>query len=280
MLPEPDAAITYSSDEFCTSSAAEAPVQADPSLTGTFVEPTGNLTFNPTNGNVTFSSSSPGGPYIIYFNAVDAQGCTAEGRDTITLAGLSPAAVSFARDEYCSNEGTLVPQYNNGVLSGTFENGSPGVGTLDIIDPTTGEIDLASSTPGTYVVHYIQQVGSSCIDTILVNGPNGNITIHEYVEPDFTFPDSVCEGSGLAAITSTATGGPGTFSYEVWSGATLLNNPAFFNGNSIDTDVLPPLSTYRLVMRTTNGTCTDSLAQPFTVIDRPDATFSYLEPEL
>src|SRR5206468_10908896 len=66
---------------------------------------------------------------------------------SITIKALPIATITYAGSPYCQTGTATVTQ--TGTAGGTY-TAPAGV----VIDPVTGDIDLAASTPGTYIVTY------------------------------------------------------------------------------------------------------------------------------
>ncbi|MEZ4776651.1 MAG: T9SS type A sorting domain-containing protein [Bacteroidia bacterium] len=142
--------------------------------------------------------------------------------------------------------------------------GDPG-GTFTVdqgasINPATGELDLATTLPGTtYQVTYT--VGSPCPAV-----SNRSIHIQPLDDASFTFVDSVCFNSANPAAVVTGLNG-GTF--FVNNGATI--NPAT---GILDLTTTAPGLTY-LITYQTQGLCPDFSNQSVYVADTADVSFVY-----
>lgn len=77
----------------------------------------------------------------------DGNGCSDTETVQVTVASEITAGFSYVNSTYCQNDGDVTPDIDNGATSGVFSSTS-GLS----INASTGEIDLNSSTPGTYTV--------------------------------------------------------------------------------------------------------------------------------
>ncbi|MBD2769942.1 T9SS type A sorting domain-containing protein [Hymenobacter sp. BT664] len=140
------ATFSYASAAYCTSGTNPAPVIPALSTAGTFSS-TAGLTINATTGVITLASSTPG-TYVVT-NTVGASGGCAGATATFSVTITSPqvATFSYASAAYCTSGTNPAPVIPAPSTAGTFSS-TAGL----TINPTTGVITLASSTPGTYVV--------------------------------------------------------------------------------------------------------------------------------
>ncbi len=97
-----------------------------------------------TNGGNIILGNLTTGPYS--FDIEDANGCPVTVSGTFT--GAQNASLSYSDDLFCLNDLNPSAQIS-GTLGGTFASG-PGL----TLNPTTGAIDLISSTPGIYTITY------------------------------------------------------------------------------------------------------------------------------
>jgi len=180
------------------------------------------------NGGTIILGNLSNGPFS--FDIVDDNGCpiTISG----DFVGAQTASITYPDNLYCLNEPNPIPTLV-GNAGGTYSSGN-GLS----INPITGQINLATSTPGAYSISYTTP-GNLCPATSTFN-----LTIEEFpiVEagPDLT----VCVGKSI--ILS----GSGASSYS-WDNS-LQNNVPY----------LPNIGlTQFVVIGTSNGGCagTDSL---------------------
>ena len=151
----PLASIAYSNDSLC-SSAEVAAITLIGTAGGVYSAPSG-LNLDPVSGSVNLLTSTPDTYTITY--AIDAaNGCAAYSTATdLTIITQPFATGTYEGNPYCSNAGIAFPTGSAVGLAGTLTSG---LGLS--IDPATGVVDLAASTPGTYTVTYIVPPYGGC----------------------------------------------------------------------------------------------------------------------
>src|SRR5690606_30681132 len=82
------------------------------------------------------------------------------GSATLTVIPLPLATFSYPDNPYCPNAANPLPAFSGGGIAGTFSSG-PG---LVFANTSTGEIDIAASTPGSYVVTNTVTAPAGCGD--------------------------------------------------------------------------------------------------------------------
>lgn len=125
---------------------------------GTFSS-TAGLSIDASTGAIDLSSSTAGTYTVTY--TVAASGCMSGGSHsaTITITDTVSPVVSFSYGEVCTNDTYVAPVLGSGFFgNGTFSSAS-GIS----VDAGTGEINVAASQPGTYVIVYeIEEDSASC----------------------------------------------------------------------------------------------------------------------
>ena len=153
----------------------------------------------------------------------------------MTVVEYPVATISYNATPYCATGKALVTQ--TGQTGGTYSS-STGLA----IDAATGEVDLAASTPGTYIVTY-NFTNGTC---------NSNTTTGIVINPLPVINTSVtpvsCFASSTGAVNLTVTGVM-VQSYS-WTG------PSSFSASTEDVSNVPA-GTYTVVVTSTNG-CTAS----------------------
>ncbi len=149
----------------CQTTAGTLPVQLAPdSQLGTFTATPAGLTLDAATGTVTPATSAPG-TYTVT-NAVAASGACPASASSVTFTIAAPVTATFSYDnaDYCLT-GLIDPTPTvTGTRGGTFSTTPTGL----TIDPLTGQLTLASSTPGTYDVVYAVAGACSAADTVVV----------------------------------------------------------------------------------------------------------------
>ena len=157
-------------------------------------------------GNGTSISVSPTTTTTYDVVLTDGNGCTDTDQVTVTVNPANDATFSYASNTLCLSGGNETPTING---TGTFTV-SPATG-LVFANTSTGEIDIASSTAGTYVITFTTTgtCGETYTETItLTSAPDASFSysanqfcVDAGIETP-TFPT----GSSAGTFTSTPTG--------------------------------------------------------------------------
>ncbi len=168
-----DPTFTYPANEYCNTAANPTPSVA----IGTFTSTPAGLVLDSSTGQINLAASTPGS-YVIRHTIAAFGGC-AEVFDEFTIL-ITPgiqADFSYGATEYCANNASILPTFAAGAEAGTFTSTS-GL----VINPSTGEINIQASTPGSYTItNTIAAAGGCGSDvetfTILISAPiTGNIS--------------------------------------------------------------------------------------------------------
>jgi gliding motility-associated-like protein len=203
-----------------------------------------------TNAATTSTLSNPsavGASGTYYIKGADGNSCSAVAPVTVTINALPSATISYPGNPFCIS-GTA-PVNQTGQPGGTYSSGS-GLS----IDPSTGTIDLTSSTPGTYTVTYTFSNGT-CTNTATTS-----VTINPLPTATISYPGSPYCATGAAAVTLTGTTGG---SYSSTTGLSINSATG-----TIDLTSSTP-GTYTVTYTFGNGTCTNSTTTSVTIIAAP-----------
>ncbi|MGA2408550.1 MAG: hypothetical protein ABSF81_17635, partial [Bacteroidales bacterium] len=147
VTPTPAATISYAGTPFCTSLVGGQPVTRTGTAGGTYSS-TAGLTINSATGAIT-PSTSTAGFYTVTYTIAPAGGCgVVTATAPITITKLPVATFSYNADPYCSNEANPSPTFSGGGVAGIFSS----TGGLVFVSTSTGQVNLAASTPGTHTV--------------------------------------------------------------------------------------------------------------------------------
>ena len=147
----PVATLAYNAATFCRTSGAIATPVVSPAG-GTFSSTTG-LVINPVTGLINLPASAPGSYSVTYVSGGICSGtATAPVAITETVAALTYGAASFCRSGTANATPAATP------AGGTFSS-TAGL----VLNATTGAINAATSTPGSYTVTYVS--GGPCPGT-------------------------------------------------------------------------------------------------------------------
>jgi gliding motility-associated-like protein len=187
--------------------------------------------------------------------------CTASQTVEVTVSPTPEATIEYG-GPYCSNAAN-VPVTFTGTTGGTF-SGTTGL----VIDPVTGEVNLAASTAATHTVTYSIAATPSCGPLVITD----EIIITPAPEAEFTYDSLVfCQSA-----TSTETP---TFNGDAVAGIFTVNQA----GLTIDpaTGVINPATSTvgdYIVTNTiaaANGCAEVTDTQAVSIIAAPIATFNY-----
>ncbi len=200
----PTATISYAGSPYCATGTAT--VTQTGTAGGTYTAPAG-VSINAATGDIDLATSTPGTYTITYSFTVGA--CSNTATTSITITALPTATISYAGSPYCATGTATVTQ--TGTAGGTY-TAPAGV----VINAATGDINVATSTPGTYTITYSFTVGA-CSNTATTS-----ITIAALPVATISYAGSPYCATGTATVTQTGTAG-GT--YTAPAGVSLLLRP-------------------------------------------------------
>jgi len=243
--PTADPAFFYSSGTFCKTGTNPTPTIVNPSG-GTFSSSAGLVFIDTHTGQIDLSASTLG-TYNITF--VTNTTCSYSSSASITITNSPDATFSY-NGPYCQKQTNPLPTFPPGSSGGVFSSPDPG---LVFQNPSTGEINLQQSLPGTYTVTNNIAASGGCAATSATN----TVTINPAATVDAGPDQTVCSGQ---VVTLQGTIGGGATS-ATWSGGT----GTFSNTSSLNTTYTPaPGETNVTLYLTTNdpaGPCGSAQAQ-------------------
>jgi gliding motility-associated-like protein len=205
ITPLDNASFSYSGGTFCQSGTD--PVASVVGLSG------GQFTYTPTGlvidsstGLVDLSSSTLG-TYAIYYTTNGACPHTDSASLTITTAPDATFTFNSSATAFCQSDANPSPVFSAGASAGAFTVAPSG---LTFISSSTGEIDLANSTPGTYTLtNTIVAAGgcASAVDSLV-------ITIDQPATVEAGVAGTICSGNPFIISGDTIGGATSTF---LWS---------------------------------------------------------------
>ena len=225
VTPAPAAIIAYSGTPYCTGGGV-IPVIFSGTGGGSYSASPAGLSLNAATGAITLASSAVG-TYTITYTVAAVGACPVyTTTTTITVNPAPSATIAYTGSPYC-NAG-LATVTRTGSVGGNFSS-TAGL----IINAGTGDVNLATSSPGTYIVTYNIASTGGC--------PSFTTTTTIIINPNSTAPTSATAsvstlcGSGTVSLTLTGgslapgaswvwyRGGCGGIS--IGTGATLNNIP-------------------------------------------------------
>ncbi len=163
-------------------------------------------TFTPSESVAPFNVA---GTYYLYRNAtlrstnnVSPNPYIATSESNAATVTVTTAAISYAGSPYCNTSGTASVT-RTGSSGGTYSS-TAGLS----VDPNTGDINLAASTPGTYTVTYTINASGVCSSFITT----ASVTITAPAAASITYEASpYCSNAGTVSVSRTGTA-DGTYS--------------------------------------------------------------------
>ncbi|MES2591060.1 MAG: gliding motility-associated C-terminal domain-containing protein [Bacteroidota bacterium] len=253
-----DASFTYTSATYCQSGTNPTPtITGLPG--GTFSSVPTGLVINPTTGTINLSTSALG-TYTLSYTTNGL--CSSTSSITMTIGNTNPVATySYSNASFCQNGTDPYPVFASGASAGIFSAVPSG---LSFVHVNTGQIDLSTSTPGTYTVTNAIPASGSCLatfaSTTVIITPSDNASFH-YSSGTY------CQSGGNQTPVITGVLG-GTFSAV----------PA---GLSVDTltgviDLASSSLGVYMVSYTTSGACQNTSSLAITIANTtPPANFNY-----
>ncbi len=250
VLAPDNASFSYGAVRFCATDPPITPFLINNSG-GTFSANSNNLALNSQTGTIDFGASTAG-TYIVTYTT--AGFCATVYSETITIDPFPNASFAYGANAYCL--GATNPQPTITGISGGRFSSRAGL----IINVFSGELDLNTSTAGTYTVFYSLTASCSATDSTVV-------TIGTRDDATFTYPQTTyCQSEPDAVPTFTGTTGgsftssPTGLAYDLSTG--VLDLSASTAG------------TYTITY-TTTGTCPDSRTLSIIITPTPSAAFGF-----
>ncbi len=204
----PTATISYAGTPFCKSLNNPQPA----TLTGTGAYTGGTWSAVPSGLNLNSSTgaitpgSSTAGSYTVTYTIPAGGGCPNIPITTSVMISAVPIATfSYAGSPYCSNEANPSPGFIGGGAAGTFSS----TAGLVFVSTSTGQVDLISSTAGTYTVTNTIAAAGGC-STVT---SSAQITISDLPVATFSYTATpYCSNGADPSPTFSGGGIAGTFS--------------------------------------------------------------------
>ena len=260
----PVATFSFSEAEYCqTGLINPTPILISPAVLGAFTyvaDPSlAELSLNPTTGEITLATSDAG-DYIITNTIAAANGC-AEVKHSVNVRITSAPVADFiyAQTNYCSNGENPFPVFELPARAGEFTS-STGL----IINLNTGEINLSTSTVGTYTVTNTIEAAGGCAEVTATF----NITITKLPVAEFIYTATAYCKTGINPSPQFINGGvAGDFTSA--SGLSIdpttgeINLSGSTAGNYTVTNTIAAALGCLAVVRTFDVTITEPLSAVF-----------------
>ncbi|MCJ8290045.1 MAG: T9SS type A sorting domain-containing protein [Crocinitomicaceae bacterium] len=245
-----NASFGYASANYCENEANATPTVTG-TLGGTFSATPAGLTIDPSTGEIDFSLSMAN-TYTIDYQTNGA--CPTSSQVNLTLTLEDFALVAYPVLNYCQNDVDPTPSIM-GTAGGTFSALPSGL----IINPSTGELDLATSVPNTYTIKYL--TSGTCPDST-----SSSITIDLVDDASFIYGSGTFCLSGSDPLPTISGLAGGTFS---GTGGVVINT------STGEIDIASSgIGNYTITYQT-NGNCPNWTDFNLVITDSPDASFSY-----
>jgi gliding motility-associated-like protein len=194
----PVATFNYNSTTYCKTGANPVITYLNGGGAGVFTS-TAGLSLNSSTGAIDLSTSTPGN-YIITNTIAATTSCPiATATFAITITAAPIASFNYAGTPYCINGTNPSPTFTGGGVAGTFTS-TTGLS----INATTGEINLAASTPGNYTVTNTIAAANGCLQVQSTN----QVTITALPVAAFTYNSAIyCKTGANPVINITGSAG-------------------------------------------------------------------------
>jgi gliding motility-associated-like protein len=195
----PAATISYAGSPFCATGTGA--VTRTGTAGGAYSALPAGLSINTVTGLINLVSSAPG-TYTVTYSFTNAAGCANSASTSVTINALPTAAISYAGSPFCGIGTTSVTQ--TGTAGGAYTS-TAGL----TINGTTGLINLAASTAGTYTVTYTFSSAAGCTNTATTS-----LVIEAAPSATISYTGSPFCATGTGTVTRTGTAG-GTYTSTV-----------------------------------------------------------------
>ena len=272
--PLPTAFTVSGTGAYCSSSSG-GDVTLSGSISGVnyqlFRGATGLATLAGSGAALDFGFQTTAGTYTVV--ATDATtNCTATmtGSAVITITPQPNTTFTYPTYTYCAAGSSSAATLSGSPTTGAFSSSPSGI---NFVSPSNGQINLATSTPGTYSIIYTVIAAGGCATYTYTNPTSVVINAQ---------PASFSV-SGTGSYCSTSSGGDVTLSgsisgvnYQLFRGATGLATLAG-SGAALDFGFQATAGTYTVVATdaTTNCTATMTGSAVITITPQPNTTFTY-----
>jgi gliding motility-associated-like protein len=194
------ATFSYTGSPYCANEADPSPTFSGGGVAGTFSSTAGLVFISTSTGQVDLSASTAG-TYTVTNTIAAANGCPAvTATSPITIDPVQDSTFSYSSTEFCQT-GSTTPIVNT--PGGTFTATPAG---LSFVSTSTGEINLLTSTVGTYSITYT--TAGPCASSMTVS-----LSITEPPTADFSYTaNPYCQNDPNPMPVYSGTGEAGTFS--------------------------------------------------------------------
>jgi gliding motility-associated-like protein len=188
----PTANISYTASPYCATGIAS--ITQTGQTGGTYTAPTG-VVINASTGDIDLAASAPG-TFTVLYNFSNGT-CNGSANTQITIKAVPTATIAYTGSPYCATGTAGITQ--TGQAGGTFSS-TTGL----VINPSSGAVDLVTSSPGGYTVTY------SFSNGLCSSSTTAGITINAIPTATIAYAGTPYCATGSATVTQTGTAG-GTY---------------------------------------------------------------------
>jgi large repetitive protein len=241
----PSATITYSGTPYCKSLTTAQNVTRAGTAGGTYSALPAGLSIDASTGAIT-PSTSIAGTYTVTYTIAAANGCAQVTATTsVNITAVPVATFSYAGTSYCQSASNPSPAFSGGGVAGTFTS-TAGL----VINASTGQINLATSTPGTYTVTNTIAAANGCAQVTATT----SVTIAELPSIfDVSYTGSLC-GTATIKLSGSESG----VSYSLMKGTTTVETKAG-TGSDISFTSTSQNGTYTVIATNASTTCNSTM---------------------
>jgi gliding motility-associated-like protein len=252
-----DATFSFGAPAYCQDDTDPTPTITGTSG-GTFSGPSAIVFISTTTGQIDLDASTAGGPYYIVYTT-PGPNCINADSVQLTINAEDDPSFSYTSNSFCQGDTDPLPTIS-GTTGGTFNV----LGGLNLISPSTGEIDVsASSVGGPHTVEYTTP-GPNCPNTTTFL-----ISINSEDDPAFNYTSiAYCQGDANPVANITGTGG-GTF-----TGPASISFVSTTTGE-IDLAGSTAGGPYTITYTTPGPLCPNSSTFDITINAEDDPAFNY-----
>src|SRR5207249_3777519 len=261
----PVATFSYTGSPYCDNASNPSPTFSGGGVAGTFSSTPGLVFVSTSTGQIDLSASTPG-TYTVTNTIAAAGGCPAViATSSVTITAFPVSTFSYTRSPYCTNAANPSPTFSGGGVAGTFSS----TAGLVFVSTSTGQVNLSSSTAGTYTVTNTIAASGGCAQVTATS----SITITAVPTATISYAGTpFCKSVGTGqSVTLTGTGAytGGTFS----STAGLTIDPS--TGAITPSTSTAGTYTVTYTIPSSGGCAAIPVTTSVTITDVPTATISY-----
>ena len=194
----PVATFSYTGSPYCSSSSNPTPTFSGGGVAGTFSSTSGLVFVSTSTGQINLSASTPG-TYTVTNKITPTGSCSSvSSTSSVTITAQPSATFTYVGNALCQSAGASNPSpiLSSGATAGTFSS----TYGLTFVSTSTGQINIASSTPNNYAV----------TNTVAASGGCAAISSTTYIDISaYSFtgsvtaeasPDTICTGGSTQLL--------------------------------------------------------------------------------